>query len=182
MKLKLLIITILAQLPLAAKSMPIERLMAHQIPLVSFNKTPYPNALEFIREKFADAFHAQLGQYRSMTFEFRFDPRDRIQHELRRPDITYEKENITLQQLFEDVLTHFDLTYKIISIDRIAIFSVEDPLAKLPEELTMPTDSKPFFVHRTIVDAWGHKANDGIYCFAIDHEGVVGPFFLSKYT
>lgn len=43
-------------------------------------------------------------------------------------------------------------------------------------ELSLPTDIKPFFVHRTVEDAWGRKAHDGIYCYAIERKGVVGPF------
>ena len=45
--------------------------------------------------------------------------------------------------------------------------------ARAEVELSLPADIKPFFVHRTIVDAWGNKTHDGIYCF---EKGVVGSF------
>ena len=43
-------------------------------------------------------------------------------------------------------------------------------------ELSLPTDINPFFVHRTIKNAWGHETHDGVYCYAIKQKGVVGPF------
>lgn len=42
--------------------------------------------------------------------------------------------------------------------------------------LSLPEGMKPFFVHKTIQDAWGNKDHNGVYCYEVSHEGVVGPF------
>lgn len=49
-------------------------------------------------------------------------------------------------------------------------------VTKAETELSLPTDRKPFFIHRTVEDAWGQKSHSGIYCYSINQEGVVGPF------
>jgi len=33
------------------------------------------------------------------------------------------------------------------------------------EKLSLPTDSKPFFVHKTTAGPWGDKTNSGFYCY-----------------
>ena len=48
--------------------------------------------------------------------------------------------------------------------------------AEAQRDLSLPIDNKPFFIHRTVQDAWGKKSHSGIYAYSIDQDGVVGPF------
>ncbi len=49
----------------------------------------------------------------------------------------------------------------------MAILLAIQPIAtaSAAEELSLPTDSKPFFVHRTTGDLFGRKYHSGFYCY-----------------
>ena len=49
-------------------------------------------------------------------------------------------------------------------------------IAGAEENLSLPSDIKPFFVHKTIKNAWNKPTHDGIYGYVIDIKGVAGPF------
>ena len=49
-------------------------------------------------------------------------------------------------------------------------------VAKAETKLSLPTDAKPFFVHRSLADAWGKPVHNGFYCYAVEKKGVLGPF------
>lgn len=121
------------------------RVMGFEMSEVSFDDVPYENALEFLRVKATQALSRPGNPSDEfMIFEHRFAPVVYLNEETfkskLRNHVTYHKKNLTLKQLFDDILPQFGLTYEVISITRIAILPIEALEGRLQPE----ADSDPF--------------------------------------
>lgn len=58
----------------------------------------------------------------------------------------------------------------------ISLLALLTTTVSAEKNISLPDDIKPFFVHKTIEDAWSNPTHDGIYCYAVEQKNVVGPF------
>jgi len=104
----------------ASQAEPPHPAWSREMPKVDFLDADYEGALDFLRMKGTDYLRENThSESAILIFEYRFDPYEWGQAP--RGRATYQKTKVPFHEVMRDVLAQFNLEYKIIGPDRIAI-------------------------------------------------------------